>query len=645
MTTSIHNHSESGGTLIVAALTTLVLGSFVAIAVEYTGTIGRNAQRDRTFNNAVEIGDGCLELAFGAWRQLSKQSENPPTNTFAAIPTPSPGSFPMVKNFTVSRDGNSSFTVSNFKVQAVDPMVTLQREDPPLSSLDAASPPPKTTGPGTGTKSYFYLATADVTLPYQAGKQLTAKVRRVFEKRYTSAWNWAMLYDGDLELHPDSPLTLNGWVHSNKNVYVGNGTVDATSTPPPNLTLGDRLSYTGQYKVGFSNDLHHVGQTNVAEPTTPADFPPGRENNYSPFEWDTSKFNTTDSDPNNDGYREMIERAVASSSPDPFGGVDGNGKPLQNSRLYNQADCAVEIRPNPDPAKASDPTQDIIKIYRGVGANKKDVTAGGNTNDNMMRDAVLASVRPGFSIQDNRETATVRVANFDVGTFRSYYDHHRKGWNGIVYLSDTSNSSTNKRAIRVVNGTHLPEGGMTIVSNNPVYVQGDFNSGRTTTSGGEPPSNTGDPSDPDAGTYKRQPASVMGDAVTLLSNNWNDSNSTKTLSERIASNTTVNAALVAGQVATSGASYSGGGENYVRFLEDWTGKRFTYYGSMIGIFQSKHATGLWTDAVTNNAYKPAQLNWFFDRSLSVDAQGNPVRVPGYVSTVAYLQQQRWYLQY
>ena len=73
----------------------------------------------------------------------------------------------------------------------------------------------------------------------------------------------------------------------------------------------------------------------------------------------------------------------------------------------------------------------------------------------------------------------------------------------------------------MVNGSKVPTGGITIVSDNPVYIQGDFNTGRVAGSK-EPPSNTGNAADPDVSGYTRQPASVMADAVTLLSNSWND---------------------------------------------------------------------------------------------------------------------------
>jgi hypothetical protein len=136
----------------------------------------------------------------------------------------------------------------------------------------------------------------------------------------------------------------------------------------------------------------------------------------------------------------------------------------------------------------------------------------------------------------------------------------------------------------------------------------------------------------------------MADAVTLLSNSWNDTNATgvNDITTRPASNTTVNAALVAGNVPTTGGVYSGGGENFVRFLEDWSGKSFTYYGSMICPYASTQGKGNWG---SDNVFAPPTQNWNFDTSLSVDSSGNPVSVPGYVSTVAYLQQQRWYLQY
>jgi hypothetical protein len=631
----LRSKTESGGAIIAAIMTTLILTAFVSLAVDYSSNISRNAQRDRVFNNAVEIGDGCLELAYGAWRDISKASstQNPPTQDFAAIPTPSPGNFPMVSNFTVSR-GSGNYTVSNYKVQAVDPMITLLNNDPPTSSLATTDLPAKCTGPGEGTFSFFYLATADVKLPYVKGS-LTAKVRRIFEKRYTSAWNWAMLYNDDLELHPDSKLTLNGWVHSNKDIYIGNGTT-SSSTPAPNLTFTDRLSYGGNYVVGFSpNDGGHAGQGNIASPVTPSNLPPGHEQVYAPLGWDPSQFNTTDGNTDNDSYHEMIEKPItpwaSGTTADPF----------KDQRLYNQAGIVVEIDANNN-----------IKVFKGALVNS-DGTAGSRSqlpSSDAFYNDVVGSITTGKALQDYREAGAVRVANFDVTKFKSKFpNYNSQGWNGIIYISDTSAgtsvtvtppggsaASTTKRGIRLVNGTKIPVGGMTVVSDNPVYMQGDFNTGNN------PPSNNGDPTKPE-NNWTREPSAIFADAVTLLSNNWNDSNTSSGLSSRVASNTTVNAALIAGNVPGNGTYYSGGGENFVRFLEDWTAKTFTYYGSMLGLYASTQATGPWGGNL--NTYKPPQLYWYFDTKLSFDENYKPVTVPGSISTVAYLQQQRWYLQY
>ena len=104
----------------------------------------------------------------------------------------------------------------------------------------------------------------------------------------------------------------------------------------------------------------------------------------------------------------------------------------------------------------------------------------------------------------------------------------------VIYISDVSadpSDSSKQRAIRLSNGSILPSGGLTIASSNPVYVQGDYNTGRT--AGNEPASNvTPDPTNapaanpaaPTTTDYARQPAAVIADAVTVLSNAWNDAN-------------------------------------------------------------------------------------------------------------------------
>jgi hypothetical protein len=496
--------------------------------------------------------------------------------------------------------------------------------------LPAGTLPSKSTGPGTGTFSYFYLASADVTVPAIKGT-ITAKVRRVFEQRVTSPWNWAIMFNDNLELNPSSDLTLNGWVHTNGSLY----------TASDKLTVTDRLSYVSDWNMTYApDDAVHAGVTPTA-PHTSTDYPPGHEQAYVPFGWDPQTLiNTTDTgagSKNNDSYRELIER--------PATGADAGADPWQNTRYYNQAaqgGLIINVGPNP-----SSPGNDMITsvVFQNVTYTTQ---PNGNGSDRRAAwDAAQAAVSPNHVVQDNRE-GSVRVTDFDMATFVSTYTAvGTKGWNGIVYISDTSGTAAVKRAIRIKNASKVPNGGITFATENPVYLQGDFNSGRTGSA--EPPSNTGDPSDSTASGYTAKPSLIAADAVTLMSNAWNDSNMSQNLigpgmgSPRTASNTTVNAAIIAGTVPTNAdglGSYSGGAENFVRMMEDWTGKNFTYYGSMIQLFRSAQATSPWGGADT---YYPATLKWYFDTSLTTNSP--PSTVSSNMTTVSYLQQQRWFITF
>jgi len=118
-----------------------------------------------------------------------------------------------------------------------------------------------------------------------------------------------------------------------------------------------------------------------------------------------------------------------------------------------------------------------------------------------------------------------------------------------------------------------------------------------------------------------------------------DTNSTSSISSRIATSTTVNTALVTGEVPSGGGKYSGGGEGFVRFLEDWqkNSNTFTYYGSMIELFNSVTAVGSYSSSAS--IFKPAGLHWYYDTNFQSSSP------PGNLQIAAYLQQQRWYQVY
>src|SRR5947209_12438870 len=128
-------------------------------------------------------------------------------------------------------------------------------------------------------------------------------------------------------------------------------------------------------------------------------------------------------------------------------------------------------------------------------------------------------------------------------------------------------------------------------------------------------------------------ACVIGEADNLLFRTLVEKNSDQSNTKRGAKSNTVNAALVTGEVPSAGGKYSGGGEGFVRFLEDWqkNSNTFTYYGSMIELFNS--ATAIGSYASSASIFKQPGLHWYYDTNFQTGAP------PGNLQIAAYLQQQ------
>jgi hypothetical protein len=176
-------------------------------------------------------------------------------------------------------------------------------------------------------------------------------------------------------------------------------------------------------------------------------------------------------------------------------------------------------------------------------------------------------------------------------------------------------------AVRVVNGAQLPDpgtppkrAGLTVATPFPMYVKGDYNSKDSSGSALGL-----------ANTLHTYPAALMADSITILSGSWNDGVAGKMPG---AGTTTVNAAMLEGIVAsdpTISGDYSGGVENFIRLLEDWSnggGQTLTYNGSIIVLFYSQVATNHWRQ--TGNYYNPPTRNWAFDLNFKDSAKLPPL---------------------
>jgi hypothetical protein len=450
-------------------------------------------------------------------------------------------------------------------------------------------------------------------------------------------FQYAIFYNMNLEICPGAAMTINGHVHSNNNIY---STGDGPTQP---LTYSDLVDASGTY-------------TNSRSPSDPQSWSPGNIN-----------FSITQNNPLNN----------VDSLTMPIG---TNNNPAGVSAILGLPPSNL-IAPN---AAAYSPTG---SVYLYNGADLIITNNAGGTNftvfyDNQYNTPQLTPVPPDLQIitnnnsgahgstvyftnyvysfitnatfYDYRESDTVKAIQIDVAKLDAWLTNNTTtgGTNrgGSQYNTINTTGSTSKGhginsiyvynsvpltasqlpAVRLVNGKQLPAAGLTVATAQPLYVEGNYN---VTTNGSTYAYGLG--STTNGATV---PAAIMGDAITVLSTNWSDSYSLNNTTDntdgsgpnnRNATATTVNAAALEGIVQSFtdsyGKHYSGGVENFLRLLENWSGDTLTYNGSIVVLFPSQYATNLWIGPGTY--YNPPNRQWGFDVNFLKGQQYQPPLTP------------------
>lgn len=220
-------------------------------------------------------------------------------------------------------------------------------------------------------------------------------------------------------------------------------------------------------------------------------------------------------------------------------------------------------------------------------------------------------------------------------------------WIGATYVH-TQEARENpplffRHALKIVNGATLnlgtscfaggtPACGLSIAAENPVYIQGDYNApGGSLTATGV------------------VAAGVAGDAVTLLSDNWNDVNSFTDpydIGARTAVQTAYRVALIGGKgipfPQPSGQAQDfgtdGGVHNFLRFLENWSGINCYYEGSLVSFYYNRQAVGEYKTG--NTVYNPPNRLYSFDTNFTLGPSYLPPRTPVLrsVNTIGFSQE-------
>jgi hypothetical protein len=223
-------------------------------------------------------------------------------------------------------------------------------------------------------------------------------------------------------------------------------------------------------------------------------------------------------------------------------------------------------------------------------------------------------------------------------------------WPGY-YVSNAQQARMNpplffRRALKLVNGGNIkqylnvvpcPGGavcGLTVASENPVYVQGDYNANSGAMGFSDP--------------YVA--SSIIADAVTLLSNNFSDINTfsfpynVSATGGRNASTSWYHVAILAGKGPgfpwitgnSTDTGSDGGVHNFLRYIENWGGQTLNYRGSMVSMFYNRQATG--TFKCCNTVYSAPTRGYNFDTDF-LDPSLLPPRTPMFrdINTTGFAQ--------
>jgi PilX N-terminal len=218
-----------------------------------------------------------------------------------------------------------------------------------------------------------------------------------------------------------------------------------------------------------------------------------------------------------------------------------------------------------------------------------------------------------------------------------------------------------RRALKIVNGSAINIGaanacngvncGLTLVSENPAYVQGDFNNNPNTDATFATP-----------GTDAHVGTSIVADAITALSDNWNDVNSfifPYNWGGRAALTTTYRFAFMAGlgvpfqqpsRAIDVAEGTDGGVHNLLRYIERWntatdipfsvnssTAVPSYYLGSMVSTYYDHQAVAIWK-CCGGSVYDPPQRNYTFDQDFQTPAKLPPLTpMLRDINTIGYTQ--------
>ena len=501
---------------------------------------------------------------------------------------------------------------------------------------------------GLSAQEYTYTVASDA---YSPQGELEARLGMRFRSRLVPLFQFAAFFDQDLELSNGPAMTLGGRVHSNGNIYFGphrSLTIDGKITTAENLMLG-RKPGDHQERNRSCGGTVDVRGANGQFVDVSAD------NNCSADEITADNLRRTGGN---------IQQDVPPLEIPKVGVIDRD--PDDKEAVYWQkADLRIVLN-----LSLGIPRFEVRGVDDNVNVSLTGLLNGGGTG-------CAGSVEYSDTFYNRREQDHIEMLNVDMQTLLACMDGNpafpdldddTEGGLVMHFSVDGPDSDgINSYGVRLKNGADLNDvQGLTVVTDQALYVQGDYNS------------------------VNKKPASLLADSLNALSNDWCDTRDSRNDDEcldekypsfrtraqyapynewyerrglapryltaqpyndqgleryrgdevRQADDTTINAAMMA-NVDETGITTpdrngntdrrgNGGLHNFPRMHENWGGEALRIRGSFVSLGTPQHVNGKWS--CCGNVYSPPTRDWDYDTDFNV-ASNLPPLSPRFVILV------------
>jgi len=422
-----------------------------------------------------------------------------------------------------------------------------------------------------------------------------------FQSRLVPLFQFAAFYTDDLEFHPGPPMTLNGRVHTNANLYLNAGeTLVINGKTTSGLSIY-RFGKDGRSCAGVVTFQTTNMACNNLNKVTGNLLDPFNKNVLDQQQALTvPAISSLRPDPTNELWSKADLRVVAYKSGGIFTfRVVNTDKSINAVATSKLTACNVGLSPAVKMSVLYDGREqknmDIIEVDQ---KKLMDCIAGGSAINSFTNS-------DGGTLTVDDATGGGLVWNFSFGDSNPIQDNNINGT--TAFPTAYGVKITNADALGTTSGTTAIKG-LTIVSNQQIYTKGNYN------------------------TINKKPAAILADAINVLSSSINEP-LTAVISTGTAAPTTVNAAFLSGIDVTTSSNYNGGLQNYIRFHENWGGVAMNYLGSFVSLGTSLHTQGKQSGNGVAGYYQAPNRNWGYDTAFN-DARNLPPLTPRFV----YLRQ-------